>query len=118
MSELLKTTLALNSYYLKKRVHAAVIHVAHEQRTADGSAGLFARMVLADVTKQYDDFILDVATNPAVIDVLVLADDHNSVTSTLVTDTDIIFIVNGTFSGAAAKYAPTPADGVEGGDTA
>lgn len=108
MSDLMKTTLALNNHYLKQRVHAATIQVAHQQRDAEGSTGLFARMILTNLIKHYDDFILDVATNPSVIDVLVLADDHNTVTSTQVSDTDIVYIVNGTFPVAAKKYAPTP----------
>lgn len=107
MSDLMKSTLALNNHYLRQRVHAAVIQVAREQRTAEGSTGIFARMVLANLTKQYDDFMLDVATNPSVLDVLVMADDHNTVTSTQVSDTDIVYIVNGTFTVAAQKYAPT-----------
>jgi hypothetical protein len=111
MSDLLKSTLALQNHYLKQRVHAAVIKVAHEQRNAEGPTGLFARMVLADLKTTYEDFILDVATNPSVLNVLVLADDHNSVTSTQVTDDDIIYIVNGTFPVAAAKYAPQPEAG-------
>lgn len=111
----MKSTLAMQNHYLKQRIHAAVIRVSHEQRDTDGSVGLFARMVLADLTRQYEDFILDVATNPSVIDVLVLSDDHNSVTSTQVSDTDIIYIVNGTFPVAAQKYAPTSQE--ESGDS-
>lgn len=106
MSSLLKSTLALNNHYLRQRVHAAVIQVAHQQRETEGAVGLFARMILADVKQQYEEFMLDVVTNPSILDVLVLADDYNSVTSTQVTDTDIIYIVNGTFPVAAEKYAP------------
>lgn len=113
MSELMRTTLALNNHYLRQRVHAAVIQVAHEQQHADGSTGLFARMVLANLKTQYEDFIFDVATNPAVLTALVLADDHNTVTSTPVTDTDIIYLVNGTFPVAATKYAPTQDDNAD-----
>lgn len=106
MSDLLKSNLALENPHLKQRVHAAVIQVSHQQKDAEGPTGAFANLVLANLTRQWEDFILDVATNPSVIDVLVLADDHNTVTSVQVGDQDILYIVNGTFTTAANKYAP------------
>lgn len=108
MSNLLKMGLAMDSPTLKARVQSAVIQVAHQQQITEGSTGAFANLVLADVTRKYPDFMLDVAANPSIQEALVLTDDHAGVVSTLVSDDDILYVVNGTFPKVAAKITPQP----------
>lgn len=112
MSNLLKMNLAIESDTLKKRVHAAVVQTAHQQKNRPDARGGFARIVLADLKSQYPDFILEVAANTDVQAALALSDENQYVVATNVTDEQIVQIVNGIWATAASKYAPpTPGDG-------
>lgn len=113
MSNLLKLSLALESDTLKKRVQAAVIQTAQQQKNADGGMGNFAQLVLSDMQRHWPDFILEVAASPEVQTQLAVSDNNQTVVATNVPDDDILFIVNSTFSVAARKYVPQPneADG-------
>lgn len=108
MSNLLKMHLATQSRHLKQRVQAALVNLAQQQKNADNHHGLFARIVLSDITKEWPEFILATSADPTIQEALVLGDDNAFVVTTLVKDEHIIEVVEATYWETADKYAPQP----------
>ena len=112
MSNLLTNSLLQANPHLNKRVHAAVIQVAGEQRNAEGASGNFAQLVYRDLSRSWPDFLLSVAANTHVQEAAVLNEDSTAVVTTNVTDEQILNSINGIWGYVAEKYAPdtTPED--------
>lgn len=113
MSNLLKNSLLQNNTHLNRRVHAAVIQVAGEQRNAEGASGNFSRLVYQDLSRSWPDFLLSVAADTHVQEAAVLNEDSTAVVTTNVADEQILSSINGAWGHVAEKYAPdtTPEDG-------
>lgn len=121
MSNLLKMNLALSNPTLKQRVQAALVNLAQQQKDATDQHGAFARIILAEITREWHDFILAVAANQDIQNTLVLSDDRSFVVTTLVEDEQIVTVVEATYWEVSKKYAPNQNDGeetAEGGDPA
>lgn len=122
MSNLLKMNLALSNRTLKKRVQAALVNLAQQQKDATDQHGAFARIILTEITREWHDFILAVAANQDIQNALVLSDDRSFVVTTLVEDAQIVAVVEATYWETSKKYAPqTNNEGeeeTEGGDPA
>jgi hypothetical protein len=108
MSNLLKMSLALENEYLQRRVHAAAILRAQQVQNRDDAQGTFARMILADVAKRWDVFMLAVTANNEIQEALTLAPDNSNVYATDVTDDQIRDIIASALAQNASKYAPQP----------
>lgn len=106
MSNLLKNSLLQNNTHLSRRVHAAVIQVAGEQRNAEGASGNFSQLVYSDLSRSWPDFLLSVAANTHVQEAAVLNEDSTAVVTSNVTDEQILNSINGIWAYVAEKYAP------------
>lgn len=106
MSNLLKNSLLQANPHLNRRVHAAVITVAQQQRNTDGPNGAFANLVLKDLDRAWPDFILHAAADQHVQAASVINEDSTAIVTTEVHDDTILAVVNGIWALAAAKYAP------------
>lgn len=111
MSNLLKNSLLQKSPHLNRRVHAAVITVAQQQRNADGPSGAFANLVLAELGRSWDDFILQAAADEHIQAASVINEDATAIVTTQVNDEQILAVVNGIWQHVANKIMPQPEAG-------
>jgi hypothetical protein len=106
MSNLLKMSYALEDDHLNKRVHAAVILRAQQVQTHDNEQGDFAKLILSDPKRRWDDFIIRVASDNDVQDAIALAPDNSSIYATNVTDKQIQDLVASELTHAARRIMP------------
>ena len=106
MSNLLKMSLALEDDQLNKRVHAAAILRAQQVKTRTDAQGAFANLILSNVQRTWDDFIIRVASDDNVQDAIALSPDNSAIYATNVTDDQIKSLVASELTQVATKYAP------------
>lgn len=115
MSELLKMSLALENDQLQRRVQAAVIAQSQRMLNDKAERGIFARMVLADMRVEWDDFLVLVAADSDIQDAIAVSDDNSFIVASNVTDQAITDIINRTYMTISKKYAATQAPEEESG---
>lgn len=115
MSNLLKMSYALEDDHLNKRVHAAVILRAQTLKTQDTEQGDFARLILDNPKRRWDDFVIRVAADPDVQEALALSPDNSGIYATNVTDVKINALVSSEMAQAAKRVTPRQPE-PEGGD--
>lgn len=106
MSNLLKMSLALEDDILNKRVQAASILRAQQVQSKTDAEGAFAKLILSDATRRWQDFIIAVASDAAVQDDIALSPDNSGIYATNVTDDKIKSVVASALAQTAKRITP------------
>jgi hypothetical protein len=106
MSNLLKMSLALEDDNLNKRVHAASILRAQQLKNRDDAQGDFARLILSNTSRRWEDFIIRVASDAEVQDAIALSPDNTGIYATNVTDKQIQDLVASELTHTARRITP------------
>lgn len=113
MSNLMKMSLLQTNEHLNKRVHAAVIQIAQQQRDSQGSSGAFANLVLSNLNRSWPEFILGSSADQHIQAASVINENNTAIITTEVNDDQIRNVINGTWANAANKYTPQSEGGEE-----